>query len=59
MGRFRVTEVENLAKWLTKIADLTADFEKRKAEQELLRQEERRRLEKKVIVRKRTGILST
>ena len=55
MVRFRVADVDDLPKWLEKIGQLKIDAEKRKAEQESIRQEERRRLEKKVIVRKRQG----
>jgi len=53
MVRFQVADVEDFAKWLTKLSDLKVDFERRKAEAEALREEERKRLEKKVIVRKR------
>jgi hypothetical protein len=54
MVRFQVTDVEDFTKWLSKLSDLKVDFERRKAEAEAQRQEERKRLEKKVIVRKRS-----
>lgn len=53
MVRFQVTDVEDFTKWLAKLSELKVDFERRKAEAEALRAEERKRLEKKVIVRKR------
>jgi hypothetical protein len=53
MVRFQVTDVEDFTKWLSKLSELKVDFERRKAEAEEQRQEERKRLEKKVIVRKR------
>lgn len=53
MVRFQVTDVEDFTKWLAKLSELKVDFERRKAEAEVQRQEERKRLEKKVIVRKR------
>lgn len=53
MIRFKVTDVEDLAPWLEKFKTLRVDMEKRKAEMELQRQEERKKLEKKVIVRRR------
>ncbi|MBY0370142.1 hypothetical protein K2X33_05610, partial [bacterium] len=53
MVRFQVTDAEGFAKWLEKMKDLRADFEGRKAELQQRQQEERSRLEKKVIVRKR------
>ncbi|NBX67879.1 MAG: hypothetical protein EBR01_02815 [Proteobacteria bacterium] len=45
--------VKNRAGKKTKLSELKVDFERRKAEAEVQRQEERKRLEKKVIVRKR------
>ena len=54
MVRFRVVDVEDFPRWLEKIKALRAEDERRQAERELARQEERRRLEKRVIVRKRT-----
>jgi len=55
MVRFRVTEVEDLPRWLGKLSELRLESERRKKEQEQARQEERKRLEKKVIVRKRAS----
>lgn len=57
MIRFRITDdVEDLAKWLEKLSLLRVESEKRKAENEKARAEERSRLEKKVIVRRRNGV---
>ena len=53
MIRFQVTDVEELPRWLQKLSELRADMEKRKVERDIARAEERKRLEKKVIVRKR------
>ncbi len=53
MVRFKVTDVEDLPQWLAKMGDLEKEVARRKTEQEKLRQEERQRLEKKVIVRRR------
>ena len=53
MVRFQVTDVEDFTRWLAKLSELKVDFERRKAEAEAIRAEERKRLEKKVIVRKR------
>jgi len=55
MVRFQVTEVEELPKWLEKLKILHSEMEARKQEAARLREEERRKLEKKVIVRKRSG----
>lgn len=54
MVRFRVTEVEDLEKWLLKLKDLWTEARKRREEERLQREEEKRRLEKKVIVRKKS-----
>lgn len=54
MVRFRVTDVEELPKWLDKLKVLHAEMETRKLEAAKTREEERRRLEKKVIVRKKS-----
>lgn len=54
MVRFRVVDVEELERWLPKMGELKLESEKRRIEVERQRQEERGRLEKKVIVRKRT-----
>lgn len=53
MIRFKVTDVEELSPWLEKLKVLRVDMEKRKVENALAREEERKKLEKKVIVRKR------
>jgi hypothetical protein len=53
MVRFRVTEVDELPRWIDKLGELRSEAQRRKEAQELARQDERRRLEKKVIVRKR------
>lgn len=53
MIRFRVTDVEELPRWITKLSELKVEHEKRKTEQAQQREEERKRLERKVIVRKR------
>lgn len=53
MIRFQVVDVEELAAWLDKLKTLRVDMEKRKLEAEALRLEERKKLEKKVIVRRR------
>ena len=54
MVRFQVTEVEELSKWLEKLKILHNEMETRKLEAAKLREEERKRLEKKVIVRKKS-----
>ena len=53
MVRFQVTDAEDLGKWLGKMKELRAEYDRRKADQERAREEERKRLEKKVIVRRR------
>ncbi|NBT59398.1 hypothetical protein EBT16_11505 [bacterium] len=53
MVRFQVTDVEELSKWLEKLKVLNSEMEVRKAEAAKTREEERRRLEKKVIIRKK------
>lgn len=53
MVRFKVTDVEDLPRWLAKLSELQKEHEKRKLDKEEARKEERKRLEKKVIVRKR------
>lgn len=55
MVRFQVTDVEELPRWLEKMKELWAEHERRKAERAAQREEERKRLEKKVIVRKRAA----
>lgn len=54
MIRFQVTDVVDLPRWLEKLRELRVDAEKRKAEKEAERAEQRKLLEKKVIVRKRS-----
>jgi len=54
MVRFQVTDVVDLARWLTKIGELEKEHDRRKIEQEEKRKEERKLLEKKFIVRRRT-----
>ena len=53
MIRFRVVEVEDLGRWLSKMPELRAEAVERKRLLEIKREEERSRLERKVIVRKR------
>jgi hypothetical protein len=53
MVRFQVTDADDLAKWIGKMKDLKIEHEKRKNDLERARDEERRKLEKKVIVRRR------
>lgn len=54
MVRFQVVDVEDLEKWIARLPELKAEALKRIEEQNRLREEERRRLERKVIVRKRS-----
>lgn len=53
MVRFKVTDVEDLPRWIQKLSELKVELEKRKLVQAAEREEERKRLEKRVIVRKR------
>lgn len=53
MIRFKICEVDELSRWLDKLKGLKSEQEKRKEESKKVRDEERKRLEKKVIVRKR------
>ena len=53
MVRFQVTDVDELPRWLEKVKGLKAEHERREADKQVARQEERRLLEKRVIVRKR------
>ena len=55
MIRFKVTDVEELSKWLEKFPDLRMEYEKRRVQEAELRQEVTKRLEKKIIVRKKTA----
>lgn len=54
MIRFKVTDVLDLSKWIEKLRELKTDFDQRKTDQETERTEQRKLLEKKVIIRKRT-----
>ncbi len=54
MIRFKVTDVLDLSKWIEKLRELRVDFEKRIVDEQTLRTEQRKLLEKKVIVRKRS-----
>jgi hypothetical protein len=56
MVRFKVTDVEDLTRWLEKLRELRSELEVRKVELAKAREEERKRLEKKFIVRKRTTV---
>jgi len=53
MVRFKVTDAEDLPRWLDKLRDLRNELEIRKVEKAREREEERKKLEKKFIVRKR------
>ncbi|MBI4404822.1 MAG: hypothetical protein HY537_11705 [Deltaproteobacteria bacterium] len=53
MVRFQVAEVDDFPRWLEKLKELRVEAEKRKQQALLLREEERQRLGRKVIVRKR------
>lgn len=53
MIRFRVVDVEDLEKWLPKMPELKNEAIERRKMLEQQREEERSRLERKVIVRKR------
>jgi len=53
MIRFQVIEVQDLARWLRKLPELRSEEEKRQKELALFRIQERKRLEKRVIVRKK------
>lgn len=53
MVRFQVADAEDLLKWIAKMKDLRAEYERRRQEDLRAREEERKRLEKKVIVRRR------
>ncbi len=53
MIRFKVAEVDELPRWLAKLKELRVESERRKKELEEKRAEERQKLEKRVIVRKR------
>ncbi len=55
MVRFQVAEVEELPRWLEKLKELRSEAERRKAEAQRQRDEDRKRLEKKVIVRRRAS----
>ena len=53
MVRFQVADVEELPRWLEKLKDLHKEHEARKLRQAEEQTERRKRLEKRVIVRKR------
>lgn len=53
MIRFKVTDVLDISKWIEKLRDLRLDAEKRKTDEVAERNEQRKLLEKKVIVRRR------
>ena len=53
MVRFKVVDVDDLGRWLTKITELKASSEAKRLLELQQREEERKRLEKKVIVRRR------
>lgn len=54
MVRFKVVDVEDLPRWLSKFSELRAESTRRREEEARQRQEERKRLERKVIVRRAT-----
>jgi len=53
MLRFQVVEIEDFDRWQKKVAEMKVEAQKRKEEAQVKRQEERKRLEKKIIIRKR------
>lgn len=56
MVRFRVVnEVEELSKWMLRMPELRLEATRRREEEMKQRAEERKRLERKVIVRKKTS----
>lgn len=57
MVRFQVCDVEELPRWLDKLKEMKADAERRKQSAAEAREEQRRKLSKRVIVRKRTNQL--
>lgn len=54
MIRFQVTDVQELPRWLEKLKVLKKEVATRKEKEEQDRAEQRKKLERKVIVRKRT-----
>ncbi|MCB0403155.1 MAG: hypothetical protein KDD51_00115 [Bdellovibrionales bacterium] len=52
MVKFRVTDVEDLEKWLAKMGELRAEAQRRREDEKAEREAERKRLERKVIVRR-------
>ncbi len=50
--RYQIVDVEDLEKWIEKLKELRQESVKRKQLELLAREEERKKLEKKVIVRK-------
>lgn len=55
MVRFQVVDVEDLPRWLEKLKELKAEGERRRAEEQREHEVERKKLEKKVIVRRRSA----
>lgn len=55
MIRFRIVEVEELERWMAKMPDLKLEAIERRKLLEKQREEERSRLERKIIVRKRVA----
>ena len=53
MIRFKVCDIEELGRWLNKMKDLKVDHERRREEEQRAWTEQKKRLEKKVILRKR------
>lgn len=56
MIRFQVVEVLELSRWLRKLPELRAEEERRQKELVAQRAQERKRLEKRVIVRKKPSV---
>ena len=52
MIRFRVVDIEDLEKWLEKLKVLRQEAQKRKELALIQREEERKKLERKVLVRR-------
>ncbi len=55
MIRFQVVDVEELSKWILKLPELRQEYAKKQEENRLHREEERKKLERKVMVRKKEG----
>lgn len=54
MVRFQVADVMDLSRWVNRLKELKVDFERRQDEQKMAQLEQRKKLERRVIVRKRT-----